>query len=155
MSHSHEDRVADRPAHLCAAYGCPLIGTSCTSTQGSSEWWCFAHFGADVGRYQTITSELNRLNWLAAAARDVRMFDRIGTPESKAAFALIEHELAQHRRTDLQWNRVERRYQWMERLEAAIRTELIEVIKPIPRQETMHTGQPPNPMHRVGFDMPM
>lgn len=155
MSHTHEDRVADRPGHLCAAYGCPLIGSMCTSTQGSTDWWCFAHFGADIGRYQSITSELNRLNWLACAARDVRMFDRIGTPESKAAFALIEHELELHKRPDLQWNRIERRYQWMERLEAALRTELIEVIKPIPRQETIVTEQSARSFERVGFDMPM
>jgi hypothetical protein len=138
MSHTHEDRVADRPGHLCAAYGCPLIGSMSTSTQGS-----------------TITSELNRMNWLAAAARDVRMFDRPGTAESKAAFALIEHELTQHQRPDLLWNRVERRYQWLERLEAALRTELIEVIKPIPRQETIITEQSARSFERVGFDMPM
>jgi hypothetical protein len=155
MSHTHEDRVADRPGHLCAAYGCPLIGSMSTSTQGSTDWWCFAHFGADIGRYQTITSELNRMNWLAAAARDVRMFDRPGTAESKAAFALIEHELTQHQRPDLLWNRVERRYQWLERLEAALRTELIEVIKPIPRQETIITEQSARSFERVGFDMPM
>lgn len=153
MSHTHADRVAERPSHLCAAYGCPLIGTSTGSTSGSSEWWCFAHHGADVGRYQAITSELNRLSWLAAAARDVR-FHKPGTDDSKAAFALIEHELEQHKRPDLKWNRFEKRDRWLERLEAEIRTQLADVIQPAPKQAPLGVEQPGSPFSRVAFDMP-
>jgi hypothetical protein len=151
MTHTHDDRVADRPSHLCAAYGCPLIGTSTASTIGGSEWWCFAHFGADVGRYQAITSELNRLRWLSAAARDVRFHDKSGTEASRAAFALIENELTQHQRPDLLWDRTEKRTRWLERLEAALKTELADVMHSVPKQVA---GQPAGTFSRVEFDMP-
>lgn len=152
MSHTHEDRIADRPPHLCAAYGCPLIGTSTASTSGSSEWWCFAHFGADVGRFQSITTEINRLSWLACAARDVRMH-KPGTEASRAAFALIEHELAMHQRKDLLWNRMETRMQWLLRLEASllamVQANLPAVAEqlPLPNKNVGNFG-------KVEFDMP-
>lgn len=152
MSHTHDDRVADRPGHLCAAYGCPLIGTSSSSTTGSTDWWCFAHFGADIGRAQTITSEINRLSWLAAAARDVRMH-KPGTKDSKAAFALIEHELTQHQRTDLLWDRTESRIQWLSRLEGEVLRLLGEHIRPAPVQGEI-AAQSTGSFDRVSFDMP-
>lgn len=154
MSHTHEDRIAERPPHLCAAYGCPLIGCSTSSTTGSSEWFCFAHFGAEIGRYQAITRELNELNWLSAAARDVRMH-KPGSADSKAAFALIEHEFTQHERKDLLWDRVETRTHWLGRIEAEIRTRLHNVIQPAQQQHALvEKSQSMGNFAKVGFDMP-
>lgn len=154
MSHTHEDRIADRPPHLCAAYGCLLIGTSTASTTGSSEWYCFAHFGAEVGRYQAITRELNALSWLSAAARDIRFHDK-PSADSKAAFALIEHEFALNERKDLLWNRVETRKQWLERIEGEIRTRLHEVMQPAQQQAlAIDKSQSTGNFAKVGFDMP-
>jgi hypothetical protein len=155
MSHTHADRIADRPRHLCAAYGCPLTGTSSTSTSGSDEWWCFAHFGLDYGQVQAATTEVNRVPWLAAAAQDVRDVNRVkpGTPESKAAFALIEHELTLHGRKDLLLIQGESRRQWLNRLEGALLAIVRESVKPPPVQLTVATENV-NTFGRVGFDMP-
>lgn len=160
--HTHEDRVAERPAHMCAAYGCPLIGSMATSTTGTNEWWCFAHFGANVGRYQAITSEMNRLRWLAMAVHDVRFHDKPGTAESRAAFQLIERELTAHKRPDLLWKRPdadrpmgEKRYLWLERLENALRAELDDVLDPKSFEPSLPIGGgEPAAFEKVGFDMP-
>lgn len=155
MTHSHEDRIAERPRHLCAAYGCPLTGTSATSTSGSDEWWCFAHFGLDYGQVQAATSEINRLAWLAAAARDVRDVTRIkpGTDESRAAFTLIAKELTLHGRKDLLLADGENRRQWLARLELALLSMVRESVKPAP-QFLMAAKQHESTFGKVGFDMP-
>jgi len=161
--HTHEDRVADRPGHLCAAYGCPLIGSMCSSTSGSSEWWCFAHFGASAGRLQAITSELTRLRWLTMAVHDVRFHDRPGTQASRAAFNLIENELKAHKRPDLLWRRPdadrpmgEKRYLWLERLENELRAQLASVMDPSSFEPklALQDGKP-STFTQVGFDMPV
>lgn len=159
MSQTHEDRVAQRSAesrnlHMCAAYGCPLTGTSTSSTTGSPDWWCFAHFGADIGRYQVITSEMNRVRWLAMAVYEVRYHDRRGTEESRKAMELIHRELEQHGRKDLQWNGSELRKAWLERLEAALKDELSAVMQPPVEQLPLGVGQPAHTFSKVGFDMP-
>lgn len=115
MSHSHDDRVAERPNHLCTAYGCPLLGSMSASTTGTSEWWCFAHFGKDVGQYQGITAELRRLEWLAKAITDVRTRER--NPNYGAAFQRLEHDFKLAQRKDLLWTSPETDEQWMIRLE--------------------------------------
>lgn len=166
MSHSHEDRVADRPPHMCSAYGCPLIGSMTSSTQGSTEWWCFAHFGASAGQFQAITSELRSLEWLSQAVHDVRFHDKPGTEASRRAFALIEHQLQLHKRPDLLWRRPsddgtvpgEKRYRWLERLEAALKGALNDagVLDPSSFQAKLPIGGgAPSTFTQVGFDMPM
>lgn len=164
MTHTHEDRIANRPAHLCAAYGCPLIGSMCSSTSGSTEWWCFAHFGAQAGQFQAITNEMHRLRWLAMAVHDVRFHDKPGTQASKAAFQTIERELTAHGREDLLWIRPsgehpgEKRYRWLERLENALKTALDDagVLDPSSFQAKLPIGGgAPSSFTQVGFDMPM
>lgn len=162
MTHTHEDRIADRPAHLCAAYGCPLIGSMCSSTSGSTEWWCFAHFGATAGRFQMITNEMRRLQWLSMAVHDVRFHDKPGTQASRAAFATIERELTAHGRPDLLWIRPneeqplgEKRWRWLERLEAALKTELADVLNASNDQAALPiAGGSVGTFEKVGFDMP-
>lgn len=151
MSHSHDERIAQRPHHLCAAYGCPLHGTSSTHTTGTAEWWCFAHFRADVGSYQRITAELRRLDWLANAITDVR--DRDVNPNYGAAFQRIEHDLALAQRKDLLWTSPETDAQWMVRLERELEQLLRGDARPAPVQKPLIT-QDTGSFTRVGFDVP-
>lgn len=153
MSHDHQDRVAERPGHMCAAYGCPMIGTSSASTQGTSEWWCFAHFGKDVGAYQRITVELNALAWLSDAVRDVRII-RAGTPESKAAMALLKHNFELNGRKDLLVRDDENRGQWLLRLETELGRMISDAVRPAPRQKPIVQAEDTGSFSRVGFDMP-
>lgn len=164
MTHTHEDRIADRPQHLCAAYGCPLIGSMSSSTSGSTDWWCFAHFGVQGAQLQAITTELRSLEWLAQAAHDVRFHDKPGTEASRRAFQAIEHQLTLHQREDLLWIRPspthqgEKRYRWLERLENALKVMLdtAGVLDPSSYQATLPIGGgAPSTFQQVGFDMPM
>ncbi|TWI69040.1 hypothetical protein IP91_00105 [Pseudoduganella lurida] len=161
MNHGHEDRIAERPQHLCAAYGCPLIGSMSSSTTGSTEWWCFAHFGANAGKLQAITSEMHRLRWLSMAVHDVRHHPP-GTAESRAAFQMIERQLTAHQRPDLLWKRKadhhsggEARSTWLARLESALRHELSPVLDSSAYNPTMPAGGGEvATFSKVGFDMP-
>lgn len=132
MTHTHDDRVAERPSHLCAAYGCPMIGIMSASTRGDG-FMCRFHAGKNPGELDAITVEINRLSWLAAAARDVRIH-KPGTTASRAAFELIEHELHQHQRDDLRWNRQETGVEWMGRLEAELNRLVLENLPKPPMQ---------------------
>jgi hypothetical protein len=153
MSHDHNDRVAERATHLCAAYGCPLLGTSSSSTQGTSEWWCFAHFGANVGGFQTITSIIREVEWLSQAIVDVRTM-RPGTHESRAAMARIKHDLELAGRHDLLLQDHERRPQWLVRLETEMRALISAVIQPPPRQSPIAQTVDSNTFGKVEFDLP-
>jgi len=153
MSHSHEDRIADRPRHLCAAYGCPLVGTSTSSTSGADDWYCFAHFGAEFGKYQAITSELNRTSWLAHACRDVRQFAP-GSKESKKAFQLITHELGMANRKDLLLLQGETRAKWLARLEEELRRIVRLSLPPEPFQQALPSSTAVGTFDKVEFDMP-
>jgi hypothetical protein len=153
MTQTHDDRVADRPNHLCAAYGCPLHGAMSQSTQGTSEWYCFAHFGKDFGSLQRITAEQRRLDWLANAIRDVR--DRDVNPNYGAAFQRIEHDLKLAQRKDLLWTAPESDMQWMVRLEREMEQLLNTSGAPAPKQKPLidvpaQTGT----FARVGFALP-
>lgn len=137
----------------CAAHGCPLLGTMTASTGGASEWWCFIHHGADVGRYQALTAEINRRPWLAAAVRDIRSAMRCTKAEWATKFAFVQHELALNQRSDLQWNGSERVPVWGVRLETEIQTGCREIIQAAPPRQarvTEDTGS----FNRVGFDVP-
>lgn len=153
MSHNHEDRVADRPAHMCTAYGCPLIGAMATSTTGTNEWWCYVHFGKDVGRYQSITTELRKLDWLAQAITSVRTRNR--NPGYGAAFQRIMHDFEQAGRKDLHWTSPESDEQWMVRLERELLKLLEGVLQPAQeqRQLAIQSAKSLN-WNRVGFDLP-
>lgn len=157
MSHDHNDRVAERPSHLCAAYGCPLLGTSSASTQGTSEWWCFAHFGANVGSFQTITNVIREAEWLSQAIVDVRTM-RPGTHESRAAMARIKHDLELQGRHDLLFQAHghdhERRPQWLVRLETELRAVISAAVQPPPRQSAIVPTVDSSTFGRVEFDIP-
>lgn len=153
MSNTHEDRVAERPGHLCAAYGCPLLGTSSASTQGTSEWWCFAHFGANVGSYQAITSTLRTAEWLSSAVFDVRTMQP-GSNESRAAMSRIRHDFELNGRRDLLIGDHERRGQWLVRLETELRALIAAAVTPPPRQAPIIPTVDSGTFGRVEFDLP-
>ncbi|MEC5164049.1 hypothetical protein RCH08_005239 [Janthinobacterium sp. CG_S6] len=141
---THDDRTASRPAHLCAAYGCPMVGTTTSSTQGTNEWWCWLHFAKDAGRFQRITAELHRLDWLAKAATDIRLL--LKRPEWPAAFARIEHDLMLANRPDLRWTDGESERQWMERLEREL-SSIIGEDSQAPRQQPLIATSQAKPDH--------
>lgn len=58
----------------CAAYRCNMLGTMSRNTNGSKEWFCFIHFGADSKRWSDISDELERLSWLVEITRNLRQF---------------------------------------------------------------------------------
>lgn len=151
MTHTSDDRIAERPGHLCAAYGCPLLGSMSASIQGASEWWCFTHFGKDVGAYQRITAELRRLDWLANAITDVR--NRDVNPNYPAAFQRIEHDLVLAQRSDLLWTSPETDMQWMVRLERELEQLLRGDARPAPAQQPL-IAQDTGSFTRVTIEMP-
>ena len=114
------DRTADRPSHLCAAYGCPMLG-SMSGVIGGTEWWCWLHFGRDLGRMQAITSEIRRNAWLADAITALRIAldDGRDSPEWAKSFQKFGHECATENRNDLLWLEGESETQWLLRLETA------------------------------------
>jgi hypothetical protein len=118
---SHPDRTADRPSYLCAAYGCPMLGTMSDDT-GGGNFVCHVHKGCEPGQVQAITVEINHNVWLANAIRDIRC--RARNPNWRQTFERINHDLVQSRRKDLMQNS-NSLDDWMIRLEV----ELLAVVK--------------------------
>lgn len=148
-----------KPSCYCAAHGCPLLGTMANSTNGASEWWCFIHFGKDVGRLQQITVEINRRAWLAKAITDLRM--AYGTDQWADTYKLAKHELAMQQRNDLQirpeadaktWEgRSESVGRWIQRLESELQSMCSATFTRPPKQARMAIDEP---LQRVQIPMP-
>lgn len=133
MSHNHDDRVADRPGYLCAAYGCPMIGTMSASTSGG-DFMCCLHFGKEPNELQAITVEINRNLWLAEAIRDIRCSAR--NPGWRETYQKIINDLTVAGRDDLM-PKHDGLIAWMVRLE----TELLAQVKaaaPASVQQPLH-----------------
>lgn len=111
-----EERTADRPSYLCAAYGCPMLGTMSSGT-GGGEFMCHVHYRRPASLLQSITVEVNFHQWLAHAIRDIRA--RSHNPDWRKTYERIQNDLAQSERTDLTHKR-ESVDQWMVRLEAEL-----------------------------------
>lgn len=88
-----EDRTAERPHYLCAAYSCPLLGVMTESTRGGDDWLCFCHFGIEAGERDPITYELHRMEWLCSAITDLRTHRGAGR---RQVHERILHDLAQN-----------------------------------------------------------
>lgn len=130
MSHTHDDRVAERSPDLCAAYGCPLLGSASTSTTGGSEWWCALHFGKDAGLIQQITSTMNRHRWLSDAITTIRTNAR-PKHDWTAEMQRVLHDLQAAGRDDLRWNRPESAPAWIARLETALMEIVASEVRPV------------------------
>ena len=103
---------------VCAAPGCPLIGTNSRSTTGSGDWLCFIHFSTDPRNWLLATTELNRLGWLSEIVRRLRAVPRSGGFPELLAEAHKSITLSQ--RTDLLMKESEATAAWMIRLEGVL-----------------------------------
>lgn len=128
MNQSHDDRIAERPINLCAAYGCPLFGVASTSTSGATgDWWCCCHFGQEVGRIQRITAELSRQPLLVRAVNAIRGAFGKPKPEWQQIARMVVQELTVDQRADLCPLAGESGRAWMVRIE----NELLAICRPV------------------------
>ena len=51
---------AARDPRCCAAYGCPLPGTSCKSLKGGEQWYCRFHDGQDPTQFDAISQRIRK-----------------------------------------------------------------------------------------------
>lgn len=102
----------------CAAFGCPMLGTSSKSTNGSKEWFCWLHVSSDGGKWQQITTELNRIIWLVEVLRSIRMYR--GTDHWPDIYKSYKQKFTLNQRNDLFRNQSENLNQWVSRMEVAL-----------------------------------
>ncbi len=149
MTHTHEDRVAERDPCLCAAYGCPLMGTFSSSTSGGNDWCCAFHANKG-GQLQQITMVINQFRWLAEAITMVRGMVP-GNPHRAKLLERIWHDFNVHDRPELYWNRVETVRQWVNRLDKA----LDDLVAPqLQKSEPPTLGQPAETWTSAGASLP-
>lgn len=154
MSHTHDDRVAKPDPGFCEAYGCPLLGSLTTATQGGGEWYCFCHFGREVGQFQRITAELHRLSWLAKAITDARS-RTAHRGDWPLQYQRIVHDFGVQGRNDLNFagNAANRRdtESWIVKLEAELRAMVDLVVVPTkPTPRAMHQTE----FQKIEFEVP-
>jgi len=151
MTHTHEDRVAQRSPDLCAAYGCPLLGTFTGSTSGANDWCCSFHANRQGGQLQEVTMIINRHRWLAEAITDVRSMVP-GNPNRTKLIERIWNDFNVHDRPELFWNQVETVRGWTNRLEKAL-DDLVApelVARPVPT-----ITQPADTWATAGANLPL
>lgn len=102
----------------CAARGCPMIGTNTRSTSGTTEWFCFIHFGARADQWYAISAELNRLQWLVGIVRGLRGLEHAKNWDELQLAARRAISLSQ--RGDMQMKESESTAAWMIRLETVL-----------------------------------
>lgn len=151
MTHTHEDRVADRDPSMCAAYGCPLLGTFTGSTSGANDWCCAFHANKQGGQLQQITMVINRHRWLAEAITMVRGMVP-SNPNRAKILERLWNDFNVHDRAELYWDRVENVRQWTNRLEKA----LDELVAPELQQgEVPRISQPAETWGSAGAALPL
>jgi len=105
----------------CAAHACPMLGTSTRSTSGTTEWYCSIHFGAQAARWQAITWELRRLEWLVQITRNLRGATWKEIPAvMDAAHKAIALNTSNHLRMGADGHKMETLGHWLNRLEQAL-----------------------------------
>jgi len=107
---------------MCAASGCPCVGSMSNSTTGTDKWYCGIHFGQPGGASSRITSELQRMAWLVAIMLDVRRVyaaENWGNVRQRA-----NYQFQMHQRNDLAYGREKTDVSvssWLKRLDGALR----------------------------------
>lgn len=119
MTHTHEDRVAERDPCMCIAYGCPLMGVMTGSTSGANDWACHFHANKPATQMQDVTRIINRYRWLAEAVTSVRGMVPGRTDRAKT-MQRIWNDFNVHNQPELYWDRVETVRQWVNRLDKAL-----------------------------------
>lgn len=132
-----DERTADRPGYLCAAYGCPMIGSMSSSTAGG-DFMCVAHYRKDQAKLQAITFEVNRNEWLARAIRDIRA--RSHNPGWRKTCARIKQDLADAGRADLA-QKNDSMDTWMIRLEVELMTHVKAMLDQSQDQQPLDMGE--------------
>jgi hypothetical protein len=114
--------MSDEPRKgcMCAAYGCPLVGTMTPSTTGSQDWLCWLHFGRDATHWQAITVELNRVRFIADALTSLRSV--YGTKHWPDAVRAARQALRENQRNDLTPAKDEPARMWMGRIDHELQT---------------------------------
>lgn len=114
--------MSDEPKNgcMCAAYGCPLVGTMTASTTGSQDWLCWLHFGRDAVHWQAITIELGRVRFIADALTHLRA--AYGTKHWPDAVRHARQALREHQRNDLTAAKDESARSWMGRIDRELQT---------------------------------
>lgn len=109
-------------AHVnCAAHGCPMLGCMSRSTTGTTEWYCAIHFGAQAARWQAITTELRRLDWLVQITRQLRAATWKETEGIiAAAHKAMAVNTSNHLRFGADEHKSENLAQWLNRLEGTL-----------------------------------
>lgn len=107
---------------MCAATGCPCIGSMSTSTTGTEKWYCSVHFGKPGGASLRLTAELQRMAWLVAIMLDVR---RVYAAENwDDVMKRANYQFQMHQRNDLAFGRETTdtsAASWLRRLDGALR----------------------------------
>lgn len=124
----HVDRIPSRPG-MCAAWGCPLAGTRTRNTAGAHQWWCSLHYEQDADRFQAITAELRRLDWLVKALSDLR--DAAALTPSIETLDRIARDFRLAQRNDLLCGAHESAMQWLGRLEFELSAMLERALLPV------------------------
>lgn len=140
---------------MCAAYGCPCVGTASTSGAGTSSWFCTHHLGTDAGSWARITLELKRLEWLLTVSRGIRVW--YGTERWERVYRAIQHDILLNQRSDLMFNRETDQsvHGWLLRLEGVISHAARGVAQPqLPIGAQPVTMDKQDPMRRVQFTEP-
>jgi hypothetical protein len=119
MSFRHKDRVAQQDPRQCFAYGCPMQGSISSGTTGSSKWLCWLHHGEEADRWQRITADLRRMEWLVMTITTLRR--DCGSVHWDEAYATADRAMRQHQRSDLRHIEGEKLLNWFSRLDAALR----------------------------------
>lgn len=149
MSHEHNDRVASQDPSKCAAYGCPMVGTMSGSTVGTSEWYCWLHFGKEAVQWQAITVELNHLRWLVEAVNGMRRHYR-GPGWSDAYLSALQ-AIRANQRTEWEKLQSESVTQWLQRLDNELGKAAAQATKPPVKQARMEQA---DTWSKVNFEVP-
>lgn len=102
----------------CSAHHCPCLGTMSRSTTGSDEWFCFIHFSTEPKRWGDISAELNRLGWLVAITRALRLAN--GNEKAWCALSACQKEIKLNQSSHLERGAHEGLTAWLIRLEGAL-----------------------------------
>jgi hypothetical protein len=143
--------IPDRPSCDCSAYGCKLLGTMTASTTGSSEWFCWLHFGKPAAQWQRITAEINRLGWLADIIRGVRM--HYAGEAWADTYRAAKQSITVNQSGHLLKTESESVKAWMLRLEGALSAACSEPVKEVAFAHTLAPAA--DTWSKVGFESPV
>lgn len=144
------DRVMTQNPTKCCAFGCPMPGAMTQSTVGTNEWFCWLHFGKESVHWQAITSEINRLSWLADAITSMRRdYMRDQWPET---YKYALHTIRANQRKDLEKLKDEPLKQWWLRLDKVLSNACFDVAKAPVKQARIPNNN--DTWNKVNFELP-